>query len=62
MNQEIFISKKVKEAVTELYGASAEGLSIQMQATRKEFEGDVTAVMFPLLKVSRSSTTSLAVA
>lgn len=55
MNQEIFISKKVKEAVTELYGASAEGLSIQMQATRKEFEGDVTAVMFPLLKVSRKS-------
>lgn len=55
MNQEIFISKRVKEAVTELYGASAEGLSIQMQATRKEFEGDVTAVMFPLLKVSRKS-------
>ncbi len=55
MNQEIFISEKVKEAVKTLYGASAEGLPIQLQATRKEFEGDVTAVMFPLLKVSRKS-------
>ena len=55
MNQEVFISEKVKEAVKSLYGEAAAALPVQLQATRKEFEGDVTAVMFPLLKVSRKS-------
>lgn len=55
MNQEVFISNKVKEAVKALYGADASNLPVQIQATRKEFDGDLTAVMFPLLKVSRKS-------
>ncbi len=55
MNQEIFISTKIKNAVEALYGASAANLPIQIQSTRREFEGDVTAVMFPFLKVSRKS-------
>lgn len=55
MNQETFIQNKVKSATEALYGASAANLQIQIQATRKEFDGDVTAVMFPLLKVSRKS-------
>lgn len=55
MNQEQFISDKVKNAMEALYGASAANLPLQTQATRKEFEGDVTAVMFPFLKVSKKS-------
>lgn len=38
-----------------LFGASAANLPIQIQATRKEFTGDVTAVLFPVLKVSKLS-------
>ncbi|MBR2947434.1 MAG: arginine--tRNA ligase [Bacteroidales bacterium] len=55
MNQEKFISDKVKDAMEALYGASAANLPLQIQATRKEFEGDVTAVMFPYSKVSKKS-------
>lgn len=55
MNQETFIYDKLKSATEALYGASAANLPIQIQATRKDFEGDVTAVTFPLLKASRKS-------
>jgi len=55
MNQESFISEKVKNALEALYGASAVNLPVQIQATRKEFEGDVTVVTFPYLKTSRKA-------
>ena len=55
MNPELLISQKVKEAVVTLYGVDPELTLIQTQATRKEFEGDITAVMFPLLKMSKKS-------
>lgn len=55
MNQEVFLSEKISKAVVSLYGEGAASLPIQLQATRKEFEGDVTAVMFPLLRVSKKS-------
>ena len=55
MNQDIFIAAKVKNAMEALFGASAANLPIQIQATRKEFTGDVTAVLFPVLKVSKLS-------
>ncbi|OFX77595.1 MAG: arginine--tRNA ligase [Bacteroidetes bacterium GWE2_39_28] len=55
MNPEHLISQKVKEAIVSLYGVDPEMNLIQTQATRKEFEGDITAVMFPLLKISRKS-------
>lgn len=55
MNQEIFIQNKVKDALEALYGASGVNLPLQIQATRKEFDGDVTLVTFPLLKTSRKS-------
>jgi len=44
-----------KEAVKELYGVGLEADELQLQATRKEFEGDLTLVVFPLLKLSRKS-------
>lgn len=42
-------------AVRELYGKDCSGEQIQLQKTRKEFEGDITLVVFPLLKLSGKS-------
>ena len=55
VNPEKFIVAKAAEAVRSLYGADADGGMLQVQVTRKEFEGDYTLVTFPLLKVSKSS-------
>lgn len=55
MNPEVFISNKAKEAVKALYGVEVDDKMIQTQTTRKEFEGDITLVAFPLLKTSRKS-------
>ena len=52
MNIEQFLQDKVRAAVTALYGEPAPG-QVQIQKTRKEFEGDYTLVVFPLLKLSR---------
>ena len=55
MNPEQIITNKLKEAVLSLYGFDLEASFLQTQTTRKEFEGDITAVMFPLLKISKKS-------
>lgn len=55
MTPETFIQTKAAEAIKSLYGADVEQDSLQVQVTRKEFEGDYTLVVFPLLKVSHSS-------
>lgn len=55
MNPETFIFEKAKYAVKALYNADVNEKMIQTQATRKEFEGDITLVTFPLLKTSRKS-------
>ena len=52
INIEAFISSIVKRTTEVLYGTSD---NIQIQKTRKEFEGDYTVVVFPLLKASRKS-------
>ena len=54
MNIEQFIAGEALNAVTALYGAPDAG-SVQIQKTRKEFEGDYTLVVFPLLRASRKS-------
>ena len=43
------LTTHVKDAVLKLYGG--ELASVEFQATRKEFEGDVTVVVFPMLRV-----------
>ncbi|MCQ2114925.1 MAG: arginine--tRNA ligase [Bacteroidales bacterium] len=55
MTPELFIASKAVLAVKALYGADMEASALQVQVTRKEFEGDYTLVVFPLLKVSHSS-------
>ena len=52
INIEEFISGVVAAASNELYGTSD---NLQIQKTRKEFEGDYTVVVFPLLRASRKS-------
>ncbi len=47
------ISEKVKEAIQVLYDAGLE--SVELQATRKEFEGDITVVVFPMLRVVKGN-------
>ena len=51
MTPEQFIIEKAAQAVKELYGAEVPSSLLQVQVTRKEFEGDYTLVVFPLLKI-----------
>ncbi len=55
MTAEQFIAAKASEAVKAIYGASVEASALQVQPTRKEFEGDYTLVVFPLLRITRQS-------
>ena len=55
MTAESFIASKAVLAVKALYGIEMDASSLQVQTTRKEFEGDYTLVVFPLLKISHSS-------
>jgi len=43
------------DAVKELYGQEVAADTVQIQKTRKEFEGDITLVVFPFTKASRKS-------
>ncbi len=54
MNIENFIGLKVADTVQNLYG-QIDAKNIQLQKTRKEFQGDYTLVTFPLLKMSHKS-------
>ncbi|MCK8521702.1 arginine--tRNA ligase [Aquimarina sp. D1M17] len=53
MNLQQIISEKVKVTIKELFGANLE--SVELQATRKEFEGDITVVVFPMLRVVKGN-------
>ena len=48
MTPELFIQNKAAEAIKNLYGADVDAASLQVQVTKKEFEGDYTLVVFPL--------------
>ncbi len=49
------LTSSISMAVKELYGAEPETKLIQVQKTRKEFEGDATLVVFPFLRISKKS-------
>ena len=55
MSLDKIISQAVSRAVAELYAVEESAESIVPQATRKEFEGNLTVVVFPFLKASRKS-------
>ena len=45
--------QSAKEAIKALYGADVEDNLLQLQKTKKEFEGNLTLVVFPLLRTSK---------
>ena len=47
------ISQAVLAAINELYGVQVDEKMVQLQETRAEFEGNLTLVVFPFLKMSR---------
>ncbi|MCT4639815.1 MAG: arginine--tRNA ligase [Bacteroidales bacterium] len=55
MSADLLIVASLKDAVKELYNQEVDDKMIQLQMTRKDVEGDVTVVVFPLLRLSRKS-------
>ena len=55
MSIDNLISAAVARAVKELYGVDTAPESIVPQATRKEFEGNLTIVVFPWVKAARKA-------
>ena len=55
MTPEQFLAAKASEAIKALYNADVDPATLQVQVTRKEFEGDFTLVVFPLLRITRQS-------
>src|SRR5579863_2895652 len=47
------ISESLKKGVASLYNIPTENLSIAIQPTREEFEGDFTIVVFPFVSYSK---------
>ncbi|MBQ5880831.1 MAG: arginine--tRNA ligase, partial [Bacteroidaceae bacterium] len=47
------LTAAVVAALTKLYGQEVPEAQIQLQKTKKEFEGHLTLVVFPLLRVSK---------
>jgi arginyl-tRNA synthetase len=52
---EIILKEKIKEAVQFIYNSRVEDELIQIQETRKDFKGDFTIVVFPLLRYSKNT-------
>ena len=52
---EIILKDKIIEAVQVLYNSEVPYNLIQLQETRKEFKGDFTLVVFPLLRFSKNT-------
>ena len=55
MNLELTLNISVAKAVKSLYDLVPETNLLQLQKTKKEFEGDLTVVTFPFVKAARKS-------
>ena len=55
MTQEAFIQQQAAAAIRALYAAEVAPETLQVAVTRKEFEGDYTLVVFPLLRISHAA-------
>jgi len=51
------LTPQIEKAVSALFGVTID--KIEFQATRREFEGDITMVIFPLLKLIKSNPVEL---
>ncbi|MDF1674837.1 MAG: arginine--tRNA ligase [Vicingaceae bacterium] len=52
---EELIIQAVEKGMASIYGAEVDVNTIQPQKTRKEFDGDLTVVVFPFTKISKKS-------
>ena len=55
MSIDNIVAQGVARAVGELYGIAVDPASIVPQTTKKEFEGNLTVVVFPWVKAARKS-------
>lgn len=60
MSLGIQISQVVSEALKSLYNIEVGAETVQLQKTKKEFEGDITVVVFPFVKMARKSPDAVA--
>lgn len=60
MGLEDILKQQVKAAVKALYGIEADDKQIQLQKTRPEFEGNITLVVFPFVKLARKAPAQVA--
>ena len=60
MTLEQHISSLAKAAVKALYDVDAADSQIQLQKTRPEFEGNITLVVFPFVKIARKAPAQVA--
>ena len=55
MNLETTVGSLVAQVIDSLYGLKLDASQIQLQKTKKEFEGELTVVIFPFVKAARKS-------
>lgn len=60
MNIQDLLTEKVSQALRELHDVSLD--VVEFQATRKEFDGDITIVVFPMLRVVKTNPVQLGTA
>ena len=60
MTLEETLKQQAKAAVKALYGIEADDKQIQLQKTRPEFEGNITLVVFPFVKLARKAPAQVA--
>ncbi|MDE5749820.1 MAG: arginine--tRNA ligase, partial [Duncaniella sp.] len=60
MSIDTIIAGAVARAVEQLYGVATDPATIVPQATRKEFEGNLTVVVFPWVKAARKAPEAVA--
>lgn len=57
---EIILTEQVKQVVKDLYAVEATDAMIQLQKTKKGYEGNITLVVFPFVKLARKSPADVA--
>ncbi|MDO8930405.1 MAG: arginine--tRNA ligase, partial [Bacteroidota bacterium] len=53
MSIELIIREQIVEAIEKCYQQKIEPSLVQLQNTRKEFDGDITIVVFPFVRMSK---------
>jgi arginyl-tRNA synthetase len=52
---ELILKEKIKGAIRDIYNCEVSDELVQLQETRKDFKGDLTLVVFPLLRYSKNT-------